>query len=143
MTDDERKATEWLDGVAATRSSSYAEQDNASYAATLKSMLARPVLPEEHDNDAILVMFDAALKSSAGISNTSMIAAYRALYAHLSAPRTKEMEVWRVEYVSCDGYPKINTKDCKVLADDEADRLRVIGCQCIRVTGPHKQQVPA
>ncbi len=66
---------------------------------------------------------------------------YRALYAHLSKPKTKEVEVWRVEWADGDNQPRVSQFPCKGGADDWASRLPSEACG--RVTGPHKQTVPA
>jgi hypothetical protein len=63
------------------------------------------------------------------------------------APRTKEIEVWHVEYVQrmngawC---PEVELRFSPGMAEARANKLRELSvCACIRVTGPHKQEVPA
>src|SRR5688572_2953479 len=95
MTDAERKAMEWLDNRL-----KIAVQDpymSLDVARTLKDMLARPVLPEEPSIEALIHM-DNAIAGPTQYDN--MRAAYRALRAHLSAPKTKEVEYWLVEYAN-------------------------------------------
>lgn len=64
--------------------------------------------------------------------------------AHLSTlPRVKEVEVWRVEY-SVNGVPSIlqwRTRDAADAWIRGASPLPYI--ECVSVTGPHKQKVPA
>lgn len=63
--------------------------------------------------------------------------------AHLSTlPQTKEVEVWRVEF--WDVGPCINQRTSYAGALDRQSELVAGGhARCIRVTGPHKQTVPA
>jgi hypothetical protein len=70
--------------------------------------------------------------------------------AHLATlPRTKEVEVWRVEWVD-QGYDGAMWTPCcaafksKIEADAQAHRLAEKAMhKCIRVTGPHVHVVPA
>lgn len=74
---------------------------------------------------------------------------FKAARAHLSTlPRVKEVEVWHVEYAeaSPDGwFPEVETFIHEIDANDHANRLREVSpaYDCITVTGPHKQKVPA
>jgi hypothetical protein len=71
--------------------------------------------------------------------------------AHLSTlPKTKEVEVWRVEFAGCvatalaEWRPMMRTFTDRVNAESMADSMRGDkSFACIRVTGPHKQTVPA
>lgn len=136
MTDEEREAMGWLESYAAL------DRTNVGrFAATLKAMLARPVMPEEPSQEIVTLMFEAWRKNG-------MCAAYYALYAHLSAPKTKEVEVWRVEYAeaSPDGYiPGCETHDSAADAESAARnfRMSIPAYECVHVTGPHLQTVPA
>lgn len=149
---DEKEALEWLEGAIAGRwdfGSVGTARWVTKHARTLKRLLAEPRMPEEPSDEILTIMREAPLKSGDADDDCQpewgkriMRASYRALRSHLTKPATKEVEVWHVEYAGSHGEPGINVKSCRVLADDEADRLRVVGCSCIRVTGPHKQQVP-
>ncbi len=75
-------------------------------------------------------------------------AIFSAAEAHLATlPKTKEAQVWRVEYAenTLSGWEPMVIQ-CDALADagNEARRLDgYVGYACIRVTGPFKQTVPA
>lgn len=63
-------------------------------------------------------------------------------------PATKTVQVWRVEYAedSPDGYiPSCETHSTKAEAESAADDFRRLmpAYECIRVTGPWDQKVPA
>lgn len=64
--------------------------------------------------------------------------------AESTLPKTKEVEVWRVEYAHWNG-PRIAQVDTEGAAHSFAEHLRDAGRDhtCIHVTGPHKQTVPA
>lgn len=74
---------------------------------------------------------------------------YRALREHLSKPATKEIDVWHVEYaVTGDGgkhwMPSIEHHTLEMNArQSESRKLTEAAYRCVRVTGPHKQTVPA
>lgn len=91
MTNEEKAALEWLEnGLKCWNPATKAK------GATLKAMLARPTLPEEPDPDALRAMRDASRDFNAyEFPGTYAHCAYRALYAHLTKPKTKT--VWRVE----------------------------------------------
>lgn len=62
-------------------------------------------------------------------------------------PKTKMVEVWRCEWVISWGGPDRLQLGCqsywsRAEAEREAERLGP-GAKCIRVTGPHQQEVPA
>ncbi len=132
---------EWLDNWGKDTVLSQLSVCN-QHVAVIKAMLARPVMPEEPTQEVADLMWRAA--TNCGQSGTLyMLAAYRALYAHLTRPKTKEVEVWHVEYANTLQMAALALRDNKILADDEANRLHCMGMTCIRVTGPHKQTVPA
>lgn len=69
--------------------------------------------------------------------------------AHLATlPRYKEVEVWRIEF-ALDGVPKCETYLTNSSANNRAEIIKQghafpnYAAACIRVTGPHKQRVPA
>lgn len=69
--------------------------------------------------------------------------------AHLATlPKTKMIEVWHVEYSARPNggwQPEIEIRDSEREAGHRAARLREMPneCTCIKVTGPHKREVPA
>lgn len=66
--------------------------------------------------------------------------------AHLAAlPKTAMVAVWHIEFASY-GKPVIWTRTDRGDADSAAADMRKVGTdqyQCVRVTGPHRQEVPA
>lgn len=58
-------------------------------------------------------------------------------------PRYEEVDVWRVEWAAAGGIPCIDQHTDKSFVEQVAEEKRNLGRQCIRVTGPHKQRVPA
>lgn len=56
-------------------------------------------------------------------------------------PRFKEVDVWHVEYAQ--GGPSIALYTTESGAHAYADHLKKCSAFCVRVTGPHKQRVPA
>lgn len=63
--------------------------------------------------------------------------------AESTLPKTKMVEVWRVEWAGFTGLPQIEQFDSKTEADRYACMKSQMGRRCIRVTGPHQQEVPA
>lgn len=72
--------------------------------------------------------------------------------AESTLPKTKMVEVWRVEYAIDRGglghpsiwFPCSETHIDRGTAERNADSLKeYVLKQCIRVTGPHMQEVPA
>jgi hypothetical protein len=142
MTEAERKAMEWLDEMASSVASD--RHWTAEYSRTLKAMLARPVLPAIPPADAFEAM--RAQVPGHGAATTQFI--YQALHDALTAPKTREVEVWHVEYTvwACENgwQPRIEVCGDGVIAEARALKMRELnGKSCIRVTGPHKQTVPA
>ncbi len=75
-------------------------------------------------------------------SDTWLVVA--AAEAHLATlPRYEEVDVWRVEWAATGGVPCIDQHTDKSFVEQVAEEKRNFGRQCIRVTGPHKQRVPA
>jgi hypothetical protein len=133
MTHEEKAALEFLDGCAGPWK---------EHIATLKAMLARPVLPEIPTQAALYAMGQAWLDGKPNEDCWPYV--YRALYAHLTAPKTKEVEVWRFEW-AYDGvagcFQAHDTAEAAL-----ADLKGSLGNKHYsdrRVTGPHKQTVPA
>jgi len=67
---------------------------------------------------------------------------------HLATlPQTREVETWHVEYARQYGdgwFAEIEGALCDSrTAAAVAESLRLGGAKCVRVTGPHRQQVPA
>ena len=68
--------------------------------------------------------------------------------AESTLPKTTMVEVWRVEYayrhhVTGDWLAGQHTWPTQDGVEHHADKLREDGAACIRVTGPHMQEVPA
>lgn len=83
MTEAERKALEWIDKACTWSESTDSANRNR---ATLKAMLARPVLPEELSDEMLDVLLNTAMRFSD--QRAEYRRAYRALYAHLTKPKT-------------------------------------------------------
>lgn len=132
MTEDERKAMEWLD-EAIHRDAKWESVGDEMHRATLKAMLARPVMPEEPTPDALIAMADVWMNTN-GMNCWSSI--YRALYAHLTAPKTKEVEV--VQWAVVTGHGDTISIH-RTLANAEEALHR--GVAIVRLTG--KATVPA
>ena len=97
MSEKERSALSALDDLIDYKAKHWgSDHEEAAHWLTIKEMLARPILPEEPSEDAIREM-QRAFREHLTVTG-SMEAAYRALYAHLTAPRTKEVELekWAV-----------------------------------------------
>lgn len=123
---------------------------------TLQRMLARPVLPTPPGQGQQSVAYDAAVRAicfACDMPPSTAMVAYRGLWAHLNkppAPKTKTVEVWRVEYAQRASnehpwWPYTSTAfwhraDAEKFA---ADRAGFSGVACIRITGPHQQEIPA
>lgn len=101
-------------------------------------------LPEELDEKALFAMFDATKSNMTKCG--AMRAAYKALYEHLTKPKTKMVDVWRVEYVK--RIPGTADDPCAITYLNRADAERRAAelpdfyCTCVRVTGPHQQEMP-
>lgn len=77
------------------------------------------------------------------VSVLMLRALIKASKAHLSTlPRVKEVEVWHVESV-LHGCTRVSVRSAQDLADNLAVLYREDGHSCVRVTGPHKHQVPS
>lgn len=115
---------------------------------TLKAMLARPTLPEELNGAEIELLWDAWLRAR-GDKKDHIMALHRALYAHLTKPKTKEVEFWRLEFAQRHFTGAWQAEQevwpNREFLDGRADEMREDTAKfaCIRITGPHKQQVPA
>lgn len=116
-----------------------------------KAALAEPRLPKVPSREAIEAMRRQWLGPNHFVTaDEGLAAVYRALRAHLlaeqSKPATKTVEVWRVEY-TFQREPRIQQFDTQQEASYKADCLTLGDPNshhaCIRVTGPHKQEVPA
>lgn len=137
MTEDEREALQYLARQASRAGGLYI---------VLQKMLARPVMPEEPSEEMATALRVGWYSFPGGSKGADWKAAYRALYAHLTAPKTTIIEVWRVEY--CAGRaPMCEAAQSRSEAEARAERRRreadEMDWRCIRVTGPHWQEVPA
>jgi hypothetical protein len=135
MTPEEKAALEWLDRAILAQNCGRPWRFPLEDLRTLKSMLARPVLPEELDDDACRVLFDAWPIEYSGVGQARH--AYRALRAHLTKPATKEVEVelWAVyQKDGCHWGTYSGQADAEVMAEYRKGYV-------VRLTG--KTTVPA
>jgi hypothetical protein len=62
-------------------------------------------------------------------------------------PKTKMIDVWHVAYALTDGhrgsFPAVNVYTSMAAASSAASGFQASLYQCVRITGPHKQEVPA
>lgn len=139
MTDEQKEAVEWLREFT----------PHCKHRETAIAMLAEPRLPRPEDvPEAVLVKMADAHDAETSFMDAAL-AAYRALYDHYTALRTKKVEVWRVEAAKTDNEGAIWTPIVQAYAtraDAEAEALfmqrKKYHYACIRVTGPHQQEVP-
>jgi hypothetical protein len=144
--DAEREAMAWLDNL----SGAY------THVAILKAMLARastpPKITEEFVKAVCASMVAGGhLPSFANACEVGTI--LRWARAEAMKPKTKTAQVWRVEYVEDTDVtpgrtrhwcPMVQNFDTEAGADRHAKNMREHHCYaCIRVTGPHEQEVPA
>lgn len=62
---------------------------------------------------------------------------------HLATlPATKTVAVWHVEFCK-NGVPLVAVRLTKADAECTARNSRDLGDKCVRITGPHSQEVPA
>jgi hypothetical protein len=142
MTEKDRKAAlEWLDEMELWTHYS------RGHPTMLKAMIAEPLLPREPDDIAIHAMAEAFRDAGNRNTNECLRAAVRALHARLSAlpnPATKEVDVWHIEFAGAAmGLPYVEQGRSLDEAERQACKRRSEGATCVRVTGPHKQTVPA
>jgi hypothetical protein len=144
MTQEEREAVEFVEWAA--------KQElwplmSPTYARTLQRLLSRPALPDVNDHaaiDELLERYNHSRRCTPGISR----GAFSALLAIMREPkpRTKEVEVWRVECAQLQNktwFPLVCTYGTEIEARGSATELEKSGIwRCISVTGPHKQEVP-
>ncbi len=109
----------------------------------------RKALMPEEPTPEILHAMHLGYNHTHGSGYERMAGVYRALYAHLTAPKTKEVEVWRIEYVwkprgVGPWEPTVAQYATEEMARSHGHGLGLgDNAACIRVTGPHKQMVPA
>ena len=141
MTDEQKEAMKWL------RAAMWPGLANdEKHRAVILAMLDEPRLPRPEDvpQEVIGAMYGAFVECPLG-THGKMRHAYRALYDHYTAPRTKTVEVWRVEY--CNNafgvwHPNARHFRSRSDADEWAAKNNDHWYACIRVTGPHQQEVP-
>ena len=148
-TNEQKEAVEWLRRC--TRISFSSDDEFVRHRATILAMLAEPRLPKPEDvpDEVYEAMWwamgsNVCLDRLPGRVRTHVETGrevYQKFYNHYTQPPTKIVMVWHVEYVDSKGEPAINVKRSKILALDEADRLRVLGVTNIRVVGPYQQEV--
>lgn len=125
-------------------------------AKTILALLADPRLPKEPSALAIDAMIGGPRCDRFGeLLCSQWEDAYRALYDHLTSPnkktkpKTKMVEVWRVEWVQYpDNWKPFSQSEgegeaSRLWAEERAEWLRKRPhYTCIRVTGPHQQEIP-
>ena len=57
-------------------------------------------------------------------------------------PKTQMVEVWHVEYAYYSKPCLLIVTEGEEIAREKADQISKDRCTCIRVTGPHQQEVP-
>ena len=145
MTDEQKEAMKWL------RAAMWPGLANdEKHRAVILAMLDEPRLPRPEDVPQELYRDMALRWERCGLTDDGDAArfAYRALYDHYTAPRTKTVEVWRVEYaerhhVTGDWLPCTETWPTEDYIRRKEDDLRGRSdVACVKVTGPHQQEVP-
>lgn len=136
----EARALDWLraECVAPPMLALSAEQQ--AHLRTLKAMLAEPRIPAPNDHPAI-----DAIASKAGLHRGYVDLVLNAM-REAPKPTTKVVQVWRVEYAAPAGdgsyTPQALTYPTERCAREQAQRVEGGIGRCIRVTGPHSQEVP-
>lgn len=95
---------------------------------------------------AALARYDNIPKDWCSDTKTIVAAARKHLDALPAAPKTKIVEVWHVEFFNVSNrMPCVTVYTAQKDAESHADAYAHIGSTfaCIRVTGPHRQEVPA
>lgn len=141
MTPEEKAALDWLDCAEIGGPACRDEDERARTA--IKALLARPVLPQEPSAEALRVMRVKCEAEGFSPDHTAY-QCYRALYAHLTAPKTKEVEVWFFEWDYRGvpgGHHEYSCPEACLRHLKSTLPLEHYGNR--RVTGPHKQKVPA
>ena len=145
-TDEQKEAVEWMRRC--TRINFSSDDEFVRHRATILAMLAEPRLPRPEDvpEHVLEKMWWATAPNGSHFDVAR--AAYRALYDHYTAPRTKTVEVWRVEFaerhhVTGDWLPCTETWPTEDYIRRKEDDLRGRSdVACVKVTGPHQQEVP-
>lgn len=138
MTPDQKAAIEWLEQAA--------RRAGLAHDCTLMAMLAEPRMPAApsyNDTVAVLALCDTAVT---GTDLHHVRDVWLAIHEYLTKPATKTVQVWRVEGAVRGAERWI--PGCCVYATEAEARRRALECElagwsCIRVTGPHEQEVPA
>jgi hypothetical protein len=139
MTDAEKAALAWLDEMA--RHSAHVR-----HAIVVQDMLATSVMPAEPTQEILAVMQGAYARCPMGVAPIAN--AYHALRAMLSMPATTTINVWHVEYaVSGDGGKHWMPSLSHYTSHDNAarsveEKKRDPNYRCVRMTGPHEQEIP-
>lgn len=138
----EKAVLEWLGRKLEAASAECSDHDFFNIKA-IQRLLAEPRLPAEPTRETRDVLATAFRRALHGNSLCIGLDIYRALYAHLTKPATKEVEVWRVEYATAQSGPHCLTFTTEGDARRQAESMRGGIAHCIHVTGPHKQEVPS
>lgn len=142
-TDQEREALAAVDRLLAPH-----------HAAAITSMLARPTLPEVAPAAAIAAMAKANDANDWASDEYRWRSIYQAVFNSVTKPETKTVEVWRVEWCAKDmggryvpiaaHYPsELAAQAQETLLERIQRAAQPDGPACIKVTGPHQQEVPA
>lgn len=136
----EKAALEWLDHAVANDFDTLLTERVHPTLRILKAMLAEPRIPAEPTKE----LHEIFKRAGHGwmFEFGAFAAGYRALYAHLTKPKTKTIEVWHVEHC-VEGVPAVTVRLTRASADRTAENARDLGDTYIHVTGPHTQEVPA
>lgn len=142
MTDREKAALAWLSIM-----ESNSPPDQAACAHAIKTMLAEPRMPANPNEKTLAVIWSHLERYGAAANGDTVRAIYRALYDHLAAPKTKTVEVWRADYavriVGNEWLAKSYTASSRLEVEREMENATGPDYACIRITGPHTQEVPA
>ncbi len=138
--DEEAAALAWLRTIA----SDIAPMDHGmKMARIIETMLARPVLPVRlTSEDAQAIGYELATKYGVNISPAELEATFLAMRRRFTKPKTKEVEVWRVEWASKSGIPFVDQFHGERAEQAARRRAMEEPGECVRVIGPHKQEVP-
>lgn len=110
------------------------------------AVLGRPALPDTLTDEMVEAIWGACVGTSHRKVAEQIVAALR---SELTKPATKTVEVWRVEWAERSHaravwWPYSKTVWNEGDANNELNSLaRNPLVSCIRITGPHKQEVPA
>lgn len=146
----QRQALEWLDRELEKGAFYNHGPSPYCYLKEIKFLLSRPTLPQE-PSEALVSAIWRIICDSTGHPRADAEQILAAIRADISRPKTKTVEVWRVEYAvknqSGEWVPQGIHYRTEAAARDQGKHLlwghSKSALECIRVTGPHTQDVPA